>query len=357
MAQQPVTPVYYRDFGYPNSKRWRLDMDGKSVLDVTAKQYAELLSGPTVDVYVGQEQRHWKLHRNLLIYHSEYFQHELQAQSTSSTSALVSALSMGDSDDNAKFRLNLPDEDPAGFELLVRWFYQGKLDDVSNIPDSQDKYAYVDACQRLHILCHKFQMPHLMNQAIDQYRKGLNEAGLVPDSSELADIYTRSPVGSPFRTLMTRIAARQILHPESDKNAESYRKCFAISPDFGIELVDAIKRGTGGVTIEDPTEGDAHEFHSHDTGHHPHINGSEPEQNKPNGVETSSRLSSPPKELEANSPVQITKLQNRPKKRALYGTHKEDAVKELSSTDPFVLPMSKQRSAKAPSVNGSAVKK
>jgi hypothetical protein len=262
-------PVYFRDFAYPNSKRKRIEMD-QDVEDTTAAVFAELLSGPTVDVYLGKEKRHWRLHANLLSFHSEYLQRELQRQWD------ATAGNDKKSDASLRFeglRLDLPDHDSRGFELLVKWFYQGRLGDVADIEDQQGKYDYAVACHRLYVLCEQFGMTKLMNRAMDQYRKGLRDASLVPDGEELADIYARSPPGSPFRTLMTRIAARQIMDPDSDKDAGDYRACFASNPDFAIQLINAIKDETGGLELKDPTEREGCDYHEHADGTVCHISG------------------------------------------------------------------------------------
>ena len=60
---------------------------------------------------------------------------------------------------------------------------------------------------------------------------------------------------------MTKIAARQIMDPDSEKDAEVYRQCFENSPDFAIELIHAIKEGTGGILLEDPTATEGCEYH------------------------------------------------------------------------------------------------
>lgn len=242
-----------------HSDRLRVQAYAKSLRE-------RLLSGTLVDVYVGEDKKHWSLHRNLLCYHSEYLKAELQ-HSPDSTSK---SKSKGASD---SLRLDLADDDPAGFELLVKWLYQGKLDDVSTLSDDQEKYNYAVACQKLHNLCDRFEMPKLKNIAIDQYRKGLSEAGLVPDAEELDVIYRQSPKASPFRNLMVKIAARQIMDPDSEKDAESYRHCFENNPEFAIDLVNAIKWGTGGVLFDDPTEGADCEYHDHDNGPNCHNKG------------------------------------------------------------------------------------
>lgn len=250
-----VRPVYVRDFGYPNSKRKRMKMD-QEVADTTAAVFAELLSGPTVDVYVGEEKRHWRLHCRLLSYHSEYLERELQRQWDAKV----------DNKNSESLRLDLPNADARGFELLISYFYRGQLERVADIPDPQEKYDYAVACHRLYVLCEQFGMTKLMNRAMDEYRRGLSDAGLVPDGLELADIYSRSPAGSPFRTLMTRIAARQILDPDGDKDAGDYRDCFATSADFAIQLINFIREETGGLDLQDPTEGEGCDYHEHTDG-------------------------------------------------------------------------------------------
>jgi hypothetical protein len=230
-------------------------------LHVRAKaklQRDRLLSGPMIDIYVGDARRRWTLHRSLLCHHSETLEAELE----------------GTGKGDRKDALELPEHDPAGFELLVKWLYQGKLDDVSDLPDATQKYEYAVHCHALYLLCDRFDMPQLKNVAMDQFRKGLNESELVPDADELDDIYRRSPVGSPFRRLMVKIAARQIMDPDSERDTETYRPCFAGNPDFAIELVNAIRAGTGGMLLDDPTEkGNECEYHDHEDGPHCNVKG------------------------------------------------------------------------------------
>lgn len=229
-------------------------------LHVRAKaklQRDRLLSGPMLDIYVGEERRHWSLHRNLLYHHSELLESELRGDGK-----------------KQQDKLELPQHDPAGFELLVKWLYQGKLDDVSDMADANQKYDYAVACHKLYLLCDRFDMAQLKNVAMDQYRKGLNEAELVPDAEEIDEIYRTSPTGSPFRRLMTRIAARQIMDPDSERDVETYRQCFEHNQDFAVDLVKAIKHGTGGMLFDDPTDpGNECDYHDHEAGPNCHIRG------------------------------------------------------------------------------------
>ncbi|KAL9114488.1 MAG: hypothetical protein Q9227_001569 [Pyrenula ochraceoflavens] len=166
-------------------------------------------------------------------------------------------------------RIELVDSEPAAFELLVRWLYQGKIDDVSEKKMDQ-KWEYAEACQNLYLLCDKIQLQELKNIAIDLFRRACHEAGLVPGPEEMKPIYEKTPPSSPFRKLVSKIAARQIMDPESDKSAEAYRPCFESSPDFAIDVIVAIKKGSGGMLYADPTDEDACRdacmFHSHQNG-------------------------------------------------------------------------------------------
>jgi hypothetical protein len=208
-----------------------------------------------IEVGAGELKRRWNVHRTLLIHHSEQLEEEL-----------------GEIEEHGK--LELPDQDPAGFELLVKWLYQGKLDDVGDISGQNQQYEHAVSCHKLYLLCERFGMEQLKNVAIDQYRKGLNLSELVPDPNEINEIYRQSPPGSPWRGLMTRIAARQIMDPESYRDVAVYKECFSDNPDFAIELVTAIKTGTGGMLLDDPTEGGNDcEYHDHKAGPNCHVKG------------------------------------------------------------------------------------
>lgn len=210
-----------------------------------------LLSGPLLDIYVGSEGRKWTLHHNLLSYHSQFF------DETFAVNGKHKRIKDG--------KLDLRDEDPGAFELLVKWLYQGKIDDVSWKPKDV-KWDYAFTCQKLYLLCDTLGLPELKNIAIDQFRKGCHEAGLVPGPEEMKPIYQKTKLDSPFRRLVSKIAARQIMDPGSDKDASSYKDCFAVSPDFAVDVINAIKQSSGGSLFDDPTEGNSCRYHEHNAG-------------------------------------------------------------------------------------------
>ncbi len=201
-----------------------------------------------MSIYVGKAKRQWSLHRNLLSYHSSWFQEQIKQEVKEKGG-----------------KVDLFDDDPRAFELLVKWLYQGKIEDVSTMSvDKKWDYAY--ACQQLYVLCDKINLPQLKNVAMDQFRKGCYEAGLVPGAEEMKPIYEKTSPSSPFRKLVSRIAARQIMDPDSERSAAVYRECFVANPDFAIDVVNAIKENAGGKLLPDPTEGDGCYYHDHPKG-------------------------------------------------------------------------------------------
>lgn len=162
-------------------------------------------------------------------------------------------------------QLELPDEDIGAFELLVKWLYQGHIEDVSMMP-TEHKWEYAETCQKLYLLCERIGLLPLKNMAIDQFRKGCHEARLVPGAEEMKPIYEKTAPSSPFRKLVSKIAARQIMDPDSTKDASIYRVCFEATPEFAIDLINAIKEGSGGSLFDDPTEGNSCRFHEHING-------------------------------------------------------------------------------------------
>lgn len=205
-----------------------------------------LLSGPLIEISVGSDKKRWSVHQALLAYHSISFSSE--------------------SDTVRDGKLNLEHEDPHAFRLLVKWLYQGYLQDVSTIEEAGKKWEYAYACQNLYLLCESLKLPRLQNLAIDQFRRGCLEAHLVPGAEEIRPVYERTPAGSPFRKLVSKIAARQIMDPDSKRDAKMYKECFQANHDFAVDVLNAIRDGTEGMLLDDPTKGNGCQYHLHADG-------------------------------------------------------------------------------------------
>ncbi|KAJ9652258.1 hypothetical protein H2198_008468 [Neophaeococcomyces mojaviensis] len=216
----------------------------------SADTFADLLSGDLLDISVGPDSKRWSLHRNLLAHHSAFFSQE--------------------SDTLKDGKLDLPNEDTSAFRLLVKWLYQGHIQDVSTIRGAEKKWDYAYACQNLYLLCETIGIHVLKNIAIDQFRKGCAESRLVPGAEEIKPIYERTAAGSPFRKLVSKIAARQIMDPDLKRDASVYRDCFQANPDFAVDVLNAIRDGTEGMLLDDPTKGNGCQYHVHENGDNCH---------------------------------------------------------------------------------------
>ena len=238
-----------------------------------------LLSGPLVDVTVGSgaATRSWTLHRNLLAYHSAYLAQRIGGGDTiDSADSGYGSSGNGDASpspdrtpDRGKApapRLDLPDDAPHAFELLLKWLYQGALDDVGARESADAKWEHAFACQKLYALAERLDLRAVKNAAIDQFRAGCYQAGLVPGPEEMGPVYATTPPGSPFRTLVSQVAARQIMDPETKRDAATYRACFQEHVDFAIDVMNAIRDESGGQLLRDPTEGGGCMYHEHDDG-------------------------------------------------------------------------------------------
>lgn len=218
-----------------------------------AKIYClRLLSGPMIDIYVGPERRHWSIHQKLLCHHASFLETEFISHDFSERK------------DSARSNtLELPESDPAGFELLVKWLYQGHLQSPASFTTNGEKYGYAAACCQLWLLSEKFGMARLRNLAMDIYRKCLYETHLVPDAEEINQMYRSTPAGSRMRKLIVHVAARQIMDPEVERDVGAYRKCLEGNPDFATELIRAVRKLSGGILFENPASGSACEWHDH----------------------------------------------------------------------------------------------
>ncbi|KAK5941983.1 hypothetical protein PMZ80_005934 [Knufia obscura] len=216
--------------------------------DLIAKR---LLSGPLLEITVGPEGKKWHVHHNLLRHHSSFFDE--------------ADLINGEEKKIKDGKVDLSEEDPKAFRILVKWLYQGQIEDVSKL-DKDKKWDYAFACQNLYVLCEHIDIRELKNLAIDQFRKGCYETRLVPGADEIKPVYDRLPPTSPFRKLVSRIAARQLMDPDSKRDASIYKECFQATPDFAVDVLNAIREGSDGLLLDDPTEGNSCRYHEHQNG-------------------------------------------------------------------------------------------
>lgn len=137
-----------------------------------------------VDIYVGEERKKFRLHRDLLCERSEFFQ-----------------ASFGGHFKEAEAQeLALPEDSVESFELLLGWLYGAPLISIS----SEQKFPiYLD----LVILAQKLGLEHLQNETMDHILKFYRLYSPEPPAHTIRSIYGNTSTGDPLRRLIIRCAA------------------------------------------------------------------------------------------------------------------------------------------------------
>lgn len=285
---------------------------------------------------MGPQRKQWTLHKNLLCYYSSYFETEFE--------------SYEGSQQNERSTLELPDDDSRGFELLVKYLYQGRLDGNAATGTDEERYEHAVSCQKLYTLSTRLHLSYLSNLAIDVYRANLNAAQLVPDADEINEIYRSSLPDSKMRKLMVRIAARQIMDPGVEKDADAYRDCFEDNPDFAVEMVNAIREMTGGgMLFEDPTKpSDACKWHDHEDGSQCSATGS----NVTDSPRAPRKIGSPGTRRKPSA--EVARMQSTPKQSPLVSN--QTPADETVSSAPELLQPATFSSATPKTVNAGQVR-
>lgn len=198
-----------------------------------------LLTGETISIIVGEEKKTWILHQRLLAFHSSFFAARPEVE-----------------DDKLKY----PNDDPAAWSLLVKYLYQGSLPLISKSCSAIQKYEHAVTCHKLYNLGLRFSISRLVNLAMDHFRESLRSAHLVPDPEELTEMYLASPAGSRMRKLLIRIAARQIMDPEKERDVTDYQTLLEREVTFAVDLITEIRRQTGGMLLGDPNAGEGPDY-------------------------------------------------------------------------------------------------
>ena len=104
----------------------------------------------------------------------------------------------------AKIReIYLPDDDPAAFDLLVRWFYRNTLADV-NSSEMADQYP------KLYILGDKYLIEALKSEVIKGMKTFTDANRLTTSVATIKHAYENTTAASPMRKYLTQVWAQDI---------------------------------------------------------------------------------------------------------------------------------------------------
>lgn len=144
-----------------------------------------------VDVYVGEERKKFKLHRDLLCERSEFFK-----------AAFEGHFKEFEADE-----LALPEDSVESFELLVGWLYGAPL---MSIPSEDAFPAYLD----LNILAGKLCLEHLQNETMDRILRYYRTSSPKVTPNTIRSVCENTAKGDPLRRLIMLYAGWTIVSSE-----------------------------------------------------------------------------------------------------------------------------------------------
>ncbi|KAI9704986.1 MAG: hypothetical protein M1836_006766 [Candelina mexicana] len=138
----------------------------------------------TILVAVGGENGHkaqeFIVHKTPICFHSSFFQKACDGR-------WVEA---------AHVQVNLPEDDPAVFEVLVQWLYAQKIEEAII---NDDFISTSLMLVRLYLLADKLGIPRLKNISIDTFVEMFESKKLLPTEKIIAEIWKTTMAGCPFR--------------------------------------------------------------------------------------------------------------------------------------------------------------
>ena len=187
---------------------------------------------------VGAEKRKFLLHKNLLADRCDFF----------------SAAFGGQFAESEQKSIQLPDIDPAEFELFVDWLYRGTLEPIR--PNGMDASVFGNTCKteadekirfkieeglereewpyhRLYYMAERWCLDELKNLAMDQIRSFHYESEILLGFEFFQPAYENTREGSPMRKYITTYAMHLIF--EEENSSDEIVKEFFSSLSFQTE--------------------------------------------------------------------------------------------------------------------------
>lgn len=176
-----------------------------------------LLSRSLVDLYVGEENRHWILHEKLLCYYSPFFR----------------SIFYDKSSENSKSKsYGLPDDDDVPFELFVGWLYSRSL----QIPmEEKDIGPLLD----LYLMSERFQIDTLSNDVVEAVRSFYYSQNSYPGLRRVQYIYANTDEDNAMREMMVSSVARFLTL--SDSIPAHWDRALRKNGQLAVDIIRAIQ--------------------------------------------------------------------------------------------------------------------
>ena len=172
-----------------------------------------------VRIIVGPTKVPYQLHCNLLRRSSSYFDEVLGGAWKGWNTAL-----------------DLPEDDPELFSIIVHWLYARPI----NLELPPPVEGCIRTLFRLHILAESLRVLGMESAILTCFRENCSLDDRAPNTTEIEYVYKHSAANSPLPALIADTAASTV--QKSMKDVEDYRQSIEGVPGFAIDFSKAMQK-------------------------------------------------------------------------------------------------------------------
>lgn len=200
-----------------------------------------------VDIYVGKERKHFRVHKSLLCKKVPYFDKMFN----------------GNFQEAAKNQAEFAEDDVIAFDVLTRWIYTGSVRKLKFISESGDDKMLNINPYSAYCVADKFCLPQLMDRFMSAIMEFSSRNRTIAGPRHVKVVYEKTPESSPLRRFIVQQWFYTISRPgESDKGWNTMLKEIMRIEDFSGDFINFMQ-GKGGMNPEDPRKLPHCEFHHH----------------------------------------------------------------------------------------------
>lgn len=179
-----------------------------------------------VDIYVGPDRVHFRVHQKLLCRDSPVF----------------NAMFNSGFEEATKKSAELPEDDPATFDSFLRWAYSNALSNI-NIEESKGNSGPMWDRIKLFCFAEKYCNDTLADCAIDSIMDAFKDTGLSPSVEGIHLAYSNTSPGSGLRLYMARNFAHTLINRKLLYDVKKLQRLASIT-EFSQDVFVILGHGT-----------------------------------------------------------------------------------------------------------------
>ncbi|KAN0095037.1 hypothetical protein V8E51_015748 [Hyaloscypha variabilis] len=214
------------------------------------RSFREMIGLELVDLYVGPERAHYRIHKEALCDKVPYFEKMFKGGFKEATSQSA----------------DFPEDCSESFDLLLGWVYSDNLPPI--FVESEDDGTFYGSwsAHKFYALAEKLCLHGLQNSIMDKLLSYYRKSRLMPSTSTICMMYDLSPAKSPMRRFAAT-AFHWITRPtdaaKEDWPLQGLHNAMMQYPDLTFDFLELLRTTT---EPKCPYELDFCTFHIHDDG-------------------------------------------------------------------------------------------